>query len=162
MLIVLPLGLLSIGVLFDLVYVVTSDELFAEIAYWNITLGILGGLAAAVFGFIDWLDLPANTRAKRIGLIHGGGNLVIVVIFAISWILRQGDHSYLPNLVPFLLGLVAVVMALVTAWLGAELVYRMRVGVDADANVDATNSLSRNGVVHVGSRPRGTGATPVG
>ena len=160
MLIVLPLGLLSVGLLFDLVYVINGDPLFAEIAFWNITVGILGGLAAAIFGFIDWLDLPKNTRAKSVGLLHGAGNLVIVVLFAISWLLRQNDHAYLPDLLPFLIGLGAVAMALATAWLGAELVYRMRVGVDADAGIDATSSLSRDGVISVNSRPRVTGGGP--
>src|SRR6187551_2454603 len=127
MLVVLPLGLLSVGVLFDVIYVATSNAQWAEVAYWNITVGIVGGLAAAIFGFLDWLDLPANTRAKGIGLIHGGGNVVIVLLFAASWWMRQSAHAYLPNLVPFVLGLIGVSMALVTAWLGGELVYRLRV-----------------------------------
>jgi len=160
MLIVLPLGLLSIGVLFDLVYVINGDPLFAELAFWNITVGILGGLAAAVFGLIDWLQIPTGTRAKSVGLWHGGGNVVIVLLFAVSWVMRLSDHDYLPNLLPFVLGLVGVGLALFTAWLGGELVYRLRVGVDSDANIDATNSLSREGVVSVGrSRRGGTAGT---
>ena len=154
MLIVLPLGLLSVGVLFDLVYVATNNAQWAELAYWNITIGILGGLAAAVFGFLDWLDIPANTRAKSIGLIHGTGNLIIVLLFAASWWMRQGGHAYLPSLLPLVLGLVGVGLALVTAWLGGELVYRLRVGVDADANLDATNAIAEDGVIKVGTRGR--------
>ncbi len=144
MLIVLPLGLFSIAVLFDVVYLVTGDATFAEVAFWNISLGIVGGLLAAVFGAIDWLAIPGGTRAKRIGLWHGGGNVAIVALFLVSWVLRLPDHSYAPNIVPFVLGLVAVVAALVTAWLGGELVYRLRVAVDDDANLDAASSLHRD------------------
>jgi hypothetical protein len=36
----------------------------------------------------------------------------------------------------------SVVPALVTAWLGGELVERLAIGVDEGANVDAPNSLS--------------------
>lgn len=154
MLIVLPLGLLSVGVVFDLVYVSSSNAQFAELAYWNITVGIIGGLAAALFGFLDWLYIPAGTRAKAIGVWHGGGNLVIVLLFVLSWWMRQSGHAYLPNYLPFALGVIGVVMALGTAWLGGELVYRLRVGVDADANLDATNSIAREGVVSVDSRSR--------
>ena len=147
MLIVLPLGLLSIGVLFDVLYLVTGTETFAEVAFWNITAGILGGLLAALFGAIDWWAIPKDTRARRIGMWHGLGNLVIVGLFVVSWLLRQADHTYAPDLLPMLLGLIAVGLALVTAWLGGELVYRLRVAVDDDANLNASSSLARDGVV---------------
>jgi uncharacterized membrane protein len=158
MLIVLPLGLLSIGVVFDVVYLLGNDATFAEVAFWNITAGIVGGLLAAIFGLIDWLAIPKDTRAKRIGLWHGGGNLVIVLLFIVSWVLRLPNHAYAPDLVPFLLGLIAVGAALVTAWLGGELVYRLRVAVDDDAGLNASNSLARDGVVSAKGRD-GTAST---
>ena len=152
MLIVLPLGLLSIGVLFDVLYLVTGTEEFAAVAYWNISVGILGGLLAAIFGFLDWWAIPKDTRARRIGLWHGVGNFVIVLLFIVSWLMRQSDIAYAPNLLPFLLGVIGVGLALVTAWLGGELVYRLRVAVDDDAHLDASSSLTREGVVSAGER----------
>jgi uncharacterized membrane protein len=146
-LVVLPLGLLSIGVAFDIVYLATNDSTFADVAFWDIGAGVVGGLLAAVFGLIDWLAIPKDTRAKRLGLWHGGGNVVIVLLFIVSWILRLPKHAYAPDMLPFLLGLVAVASALVTAWLGGELVYRLGVAVDDDAGLNASNSLSRDGVV---------------
>src|SRR4051812_8271964 len=125
MLIVLPLGLLAMAVVFDIVYLVGGDETFASVAFWDITAGIIGGLAAAIFGFIDWLAIPQGTRAKTIGLYHGAGNLAIVLLFIVSWFLRLPDSTYAPNAIPFVLGLVGVGMALGTAWLGGELVYRL-------------------------------------
>jgi uncharacterized membrane protein len=147
MLIVLPLGLLSTGLIFDIVYLVSVDPVFAEVAFWTITVGIIGGLLAAVFGLIDWLAIPKGTRAKRIGLWHGTGNVVIVLLFLVSWFLRLPQHAYAPDVVPFLLALVGVLLALVTAWLGGELVYRLRVAVDDDAGLDASSSLEREGLV---------------
>ena len=155
MLIVLPIGLFAIAVLFDVVYLATNDATFAEVAFWNITVGIVGGLLAAVFGLIDWLAIPKDTRARRIGAWHGGGNVVIVLLFILSWFLRLDDHAYAPSLLPFVLSLVAVVAALFTAWLGGEMVYRLRVAVDDDAGLNASNSLSREGAVSTG-RPDGT------
>jgi uncharacterized membrane protein len=151
MLIVLPLGLFSIGVLFDVVYLLTDNATFADVAFWNITAGIVGGLLAALFGFLDWSGIPRDTRARRLGAWHGLGNFVIVLLFIASWLIRQGDTSYMPNLLPFVLGVVAVGMALVTAWLGGELVYRLRVGVDDDAHLNASSSLEREGVVSADS-----------
>jgi|SRR4051812_36344867 uncharacterized membrane protein len=72
MLIVLPLGLFIAAVVFDALYLWRGAQTFAAVAYWNIAGGVIGGLLAAVFGLVDWLAIPSGTRAKRIGLLHGG------------------------------------------------------------------------------------------
>ncbi len=142
--IVLPLGLLSTAAVFDVLYVLTGNADLATFAYWAILVGVLGGLLAAVFGAIDWMAIPKGTRARRIGALHGSGNIVVVLLFALSWLSRGGSGPYLPSLLPILLALIAVGLASVTAWLGGELVYRLRVAVDADAGLDASNSLARH------------------
>lgn len=149
MLIVFPLGLLSTAVLFDILYALTGNEQLAVFSFWAILAGIVGGLAAAVFGLIDWVAIPSDTRAKGVGTVHGVGNVVIVGLFAISWFLRRDDPAFLPDLMPLILGVVGAGLALVTAWLGGELVYRLRVAVDDDAALDATSSLRRSGAVDI-------------
>ena len=153
MVIVLPLALFAAAVLFDVFYLVGGDPVFAQIAFWNITVGIVGGLIAALAGVIDWWAIPKDTRAKRIGAIHGLGNLVIVLLFVASWLLRFGEPAYSPSILPFVLALIAVVMALGTAWLGGELVYRLRVGVDDGANLEAPSSLSPRPADETAHRP---------
>jgi uncharacterized membrane protein len=147
MLIVYPLGLLSSAVVFDVLYMATGNVDLATFSFWALAAGLLGGLAAAIFGFIDWLAIPKGTRAKRIGAFHGGGNLVVVLLFALSFVTRLDGAAFLPDLVPFLLALVGAGIALITAWLGGELVYRLRVAVDDDAGLNASNSLAREGLV---------------
>jgi uncharacterized membrane protein len=147
MLIVYPLGLLSTAVLFDVLYIVTEDGDLATFSFWALAAGLVGGLAAAGFGLVDWLAIPKATRAKRIGAYHGLGNLVVVTLFAISFLLRVNRAQYLPDLLPFAFALVPAAIALITAWLGGELVYRLRVAVDDDANLDAASSLERDGPV---------------
>src|SRR5207248_4270898 len=78
MLIVFPLGLLGMAVIFDILRLATGNTGFATAAYWDIVAGIVTGLVAAVFGLVDWLAIQAGTRAKVIGLWHGGGNVVVV------------------------------------------------------------------------------------
>jgi uncharacterized membrane protein len=163
MLVVLPLGLFTIAVISDLIYLFADNADFAVVAYWNIALGVIGGLVAAVFGLIDWLAIPSGTRAKAIGLWHGAGNVLITGLFAVSWFLRPSDGLYAPDWLPAALGVIGVAMALVTAWLGGELVYRLRIGVDDDAHLDASNSLTNDGLVSSGAAPstargRGTAA----
>lgn len=154
MLIVFPLGLLATAVIFDALYLVTGNDDLATFSFWAIAAGLVGGLAAAVFGLIDWLAIPSGTRAKQVGLAHGGGNVVVVALFAVSWLMRLDGPAFAPNLLPFILGLAGAGLALLTAWLGGELVYRLRVAVDDDAHLDASNSLSRSGVAEVTEPPR--------
>jgi len=147
MLIVFPLGLLSTAVVFDMLYLVTDNGDLATFSFWALAAGLVGGLLAAVFGLIDWLGIPKATRAKRIGAFHGVGNLVVVTLFLISFLLRLNRAEYQPDLLPFVFALAGAALALVTAWLGGELVYRLRVAVDDDANLDAGSSLDRDGLV---------------
>jgi len=78
MLIVFPLGLLAMALVFDIIHLATGVGYWSEIAYWMIAAGVISGLVAAPFGLIDWLGIPAGTRAKRIGAWHGSGNLIVV------------------------------------------------------------------------------------
>ena len=141
MLIVFPLGLLATAMIFDVIHLVTGTPRWAEIAYWMIAAGIVGGLVAAPFGLIDWLGIPADTRAKRIGLIHGAGNLVVVLLFAGSWLLRR-DNPLAPEILALVLSFAGAGLALFTGWLGGELVDRLGVGVDDGAHLNAPSSLS--------------------
>lgn len=140
MLIPFPLGLLATAVVFDIVYLTTDRPGFAVAAGYMIAAGIIGGLLAAPFGWIDWFKIPAGTRAKGVGLTHGIGNIVVVVLFAVSWLLRM-SNGWEPTAFALVCSFAAVVLAVVTAWLGGELVERLGVGVDEGAGVDAPSSL---------------------
>jgi uncharacterized membrane protein len=141
MLIVFPLGLLGTSLLFDILHLVNGGEQWALVSYYMIAAGIIAGLVAAPFGLIDWLAIPSDTRAKRIGLLHGGGNVVVLLLFVLSWFLRR-DLPTAPGRLEIGLSVVAVLLALVTGWLGGELVDRLGIGVDEGANADAPSSLS--------------------
>jgi uncharacterized membrane protein len=155
MIIVWPLGLLSTAVAFDIVFLATRTHYWLEISYWMILAGVLGGLLAAVFGLIDWLAVPSGTRAKAVGLWHGVGNAVVLVLFAISWFLRINGSDY-PGPAPFVLSFVGLGLALVTGWLGGELVDRLGIGVDRGAHANAPSSLSgRPATEQAPSRSRG-------
>jgi uncharacterized membrane protein len=141
MLIVFPLGLLGMATIFDLLAVFAGQESLAAASHPMIAAGIITGLLAAVFGAIDWAAIPAGTRAKTIATYHGLGNVVIVVLFAVAWWLRRDDPSAVNGL-PLILQVIGLLGALVTGWLGGELVDRLGVGVDPGANLDAPSSLS--------------------
>jgi len=141
MLIVFPLGVLATSVILDIVYLVAKHDAWTEASYHIIPVGVLGGLAAAVFGLVDWLAVPSGTRARSIGAWHGGGNVIVVALFAISWWLRRSTPSA-PGAGALTLAFIGVALALVTGWLGGELVNRLGIGIDDGANLDAPSSLS--------------------
>jgi uncharacterized membrane protein len=140
MLIVFPLGLLGASVICDIIALAGHPD-WHRTAYRLMELGILGGLLAAVFGFVDWISIPSNTRAKRIGALHGVGNVIVTGLFIASWFLRR-PVVLTPGGAALALSFVALAIALFTGWLGGELVDRLSIGVDDGAHVNAPSSLS--------------------
>lgn len=141
MLVVFPLGLLAMAVIFDLLALGLANGYWSEIAYWMMAAGIITGLLAAPFGAIDWLAIPSATRAKRIGAVHGIGNVLVVLLFAVSWMMR-GDLPTAPGGMALALSFAGAGLALFTGWLGGELVDRLGVGVDDGAHLNAPSSLT--------------------
>ena len=146
-LIVFPLGLLATAVIFDVIYLVTGADQWSAISFWLIAAGIIGGLVAAVPGWIDWFAIPSNTRAKSVGLLHGAGNVVVLVLFAVSWLLRRDSGSGFemagaPVTLALVCSFAGAGLALLTGWLGGELIERLGVSVHRGAHLDAPSSLS--------------------
>ena len=139
--IVFPLGLLSTGVIFDVIYLLWGNPTFATVAYYMFAAGIIGGFAAAIFGAIDWLAIPSGTRAKSVGVYHAFGNVVALLFFIGSWWLRR-DVPERPETMASILAIAGLGFALVGGWLGGELVERLGVGVDDGAHLDAPSSLT--------------------
>jgi uncharacterized membrane protein len=142
MLIHFPLAMFPAALVFDGVYLATGDARWADICFWLISVGLLGAVPAAVFGILDWSTIPPGTRAYRVGIWHGLANATVSTMFVVSWILRYRAEGFTP-LSAAAFDLVAVLLALVAAWLGGELVTRHGVGVDRGANYDAPSSLPR-------------------
>src|SRR2546426_123112 len=67
--------------------------------------------------------------------------LIVVGLFAGSWFLRR-PNSAEPVLLAIILSAIGVGIAMITGWLGGELVGRLGVGVAEGAHVDAPSSLS--------------------
>lgn len=141
MLIVFPLGLLATSVVFDFIYRANGNGRLADASYYMIAAGVIGGLLAAVPGVIDWLAIPANTRAKAIGLWHAIGNVIVLLCFSVSWIIRNNNDTTAPTNAALAMSVLGALLAVVTGWLGGELVDRLGIGVDPGAHANSPNSL---------------------
>jgi uncharacterized membrane protein len=146
MLIPFPFGLLATAVIFDVIHLIWGIPTMATVSYWMIAAGVVGGFIAAPFGLIDWFAIQQGTRAKTVGLVHGLGNVVVLLLFIGSWWLRHGEATatvaYMPSTLALVLSFAGFALAGLTGWLGGELVDRHAVGVDDGAHLDAPHSLS--------------------
>ena len=137
-LVTVPIGAWVASLVFDIASRVSDDdaEMFAESAYWLIALGILGALAAAIFGLMDLLTIPRGTAAFKTGLMHMALNLGVVVVFLVNFLVRKSDGY--ESVKPLHLTLTIVALALLGAsgWLGGKLAYRYGVRV-ADETTQA-------------------------
>lgn len=149
MLIPLPLGMFLGTLIFDVVYLITDDLQFATVSFFMAVLAGVGGVAAAATGAVDFKNIPAGTRAKRVGWVHAIGNDVVIALFALSAFLRYGADDYEPSAIALVLTFAGAAASFVTGWLGGELVERLGVGVDSDAHLDATSSLKTGPLVRM-------------
>jgi uncharacterized membrane protein len=140
MLIVFPVGLLATASASDLVHLIADSTTMVSAAYWTLSAGLIGALAAAPFGTIDWLAIPQGTRAKRIGAMHGIGNVIVLLLYVASWFLRP-DSVTPPSGWALALSWAGAGLLVVTGWLGAELVSRLGVGVSDRASLNTPSSL---------------------
>lgn len=138
LLVTVPLGLFTAAVAFDGLALATGRRRHARTAKAVLGMGLLGGAAAAPPGWIDWFAIPDGTRAKRVGLVHGLGNVALLALMGASYLLRDDDEAPAAAVG---LSLAGLALSGVTGWLGGELSYRLGVGVTPGAHLDAPSSL---------------------
>ncbi|HZG94278.1 MAG TPA: DUF2231 domain-containing protein [Mycobacteriales bacterium] len=142
MLIVLPLGLLTSALAFDVIHRITDDVRYGETAFRLAMVGLVGGALAWITGLVDYLSIPSFTRAKKIGAIHGVANSVVLTLFVIATVVRGTEEDHLADGLVLSLEIVAILLAAYAGWLGGELVERLGIGVDRSSrDLDAKASL---------------------
>ena len=130
MLVVFPIGLWVAALAFDIVHAFTGNPVWRTLAFWNILGGIVGALAAAVPGLIDYTEMQG--RARRIANWHMALNFGVTALFVVNWLLRTqwGERFISPDSwIPLALSVAGNVILGVSGWLGGEMVYVERVGV---------------------------------
>jgi uncharacterized membrane protein len=144
MLMPLPIGLLSTTAVLDAIDLARGGDGLARASVVDLIGGLATGALAGVVGAIDYLSsVPRRTRAKRLGAAHGLGNLAAMALFGTSLALRlrRGGMSARPPRTAALLQIGGAAILVGTAWLGAETVNRLGIGVYDAAEPNAPSSL---------------------
>ncbi|HEY5990375.1 MAG TPA: DUF2231 domain-containing protein [Streptosporangiaceae bacterium] len=127
LLVPLPIGAFVSSLIFDILTWTRADGLpyLVDGAFWLIGVGLIGALAAAVFGVLDFRTIRRGTPAFATARIHLTLNATTFVLFAIGYSWRAGDHLELDKTRWGQLALSAVAVALLISaiWLGGKLTY---------------------------------------
>ena len=138
MLVPFPIALWIFSLVCDVVYALGwGGPIWSDMAFYTMAGGILGGLAAAVPGLIDYLSL-SEPVPKKIARTHMIVNLVIVGIFCVDLWLRMTAPPGAG--LPVALSVLGVMLLGVSGWLGGELVYVHGVAVEPSSKTPAAQN----------------------
>jgi uncharacterized membrane protein/nitrite reductase/ring-hydroxylating ferredoxin subunit len=131
MLITFPIALFTGTLLFDALALLGNTHVlaFSVTAYYMGITGMIGAIAAATAGFIDYLyTVPPESSAKTRARTHGLLNTTTLILFFIAWLLKRNNASSYWLITG--LELVGFVIMCYSGWMGGTLVYRNQIGVD--------------------------------
>ena len=127
MLVSVPIGLWIFSFVCDLTFVLGAGaSLWFTLGFYTMIAGTLAAVLAAVPGTIDMLSLSA--RPKKLALTHMALNVTIVLLYAVNIGMRITEPAV--GGLPLILSIVAIVLLAASGWLGGQLVYVHRVGVN--------------------------------
>jgi uncharacterized membrane protein len=128
MLIPYPFALLTSAVAFDVGARLTGKRRWADTASQLVAAGLGTALVAAVPGIVDYFgSIPRRPQTKRTATFHAISNLSALACFAAAEARRRSGSLPAAGLSLSLLGTALLSLG---GWLGGELVYRERVGVE--------------------------------
>lgn len=135
MLVSLPIGLWSGSLAYDLLAAGKRDragrERFRDSADDMMLAGLVGALAAAVPGIIDYLAvIPPDSSAKDRGRKHGMLNAGLTVLYGVNYLLRTRSPERWGKRLGTPLSMLGFGGLMISGWLGGTLVYRNQIGVD--------------------------------
>jgi len=123
---------------------VARPDFLAQGSLWLIGIGMIGALAAACAGLLDYYVIPTHTRVYRIVVTHMSLNLIVIAAFGVDLFWRYSQYHH-PGPVPLAqLGLSAggLIFLAVSGYLGGKLSYRYGVRV-ADEQTQAEGYATR-------------------
>ena len=130
MLIPFPIALWIFSLASDLIYLFGfGGPVWKDIALYTMVGGIVGGVAAAIPGYVDYRSL-SDPVIVRVAQMHMIINVALIILFTIDAGLRilNGNEA----LLPVFLSVLGVAGLGVSGWLGGELVYVQGVAVQPD------------------------------
>ena len=127
-----PMGLFMATAIWDVLAIYSGQPIWWQLAYYCLVLGLLATIPAAIAGFIDYLAIPNGHRAEKVGLYHLSAALSASTLYLASLLMRGGSEpvSGRQAIASLSLSGSALLLLILGGWLGGELVYKHRIGID--------------------------------
>jgi uncharacterized membrane protein len=131
MLLVFPVAFYTGTLLLYTVYILNNDIFWFKVGYVANLAAIITAVLAAIPGFIDFLNIPSDSNAKRVGFFHMVFNLIALLLYSISF-LFQKDNWNKPVNIGISIGLSAMgfILTCMAGYIGWSMVQKHHVGVD--------------------------------
>jgi nitrite reductase/ring-hydroxylating ferredoxin subunit/uncharacterized membrane protein len=120
----IPIGAWTAAVTLDSIQAGTGSRGMAKAADAAVALGVAGAVGSAVTGLADWQYTTGETR--RTGMVHALLNTAALGFFVLSLLARAGRNRGAGRL----LALAGYTVAGASAYLGGDLVFRQKMGVN--------------------------------
>ena|SRR5919198_148192 len=128
-LVTVPIGAWTASFVFDIGSRAASGASYlVRSSSWLIVIGIVGALAAASVGLLDFFTIPAGTPAFRTGLVHLTLNVAITAAYAVNAFWRGGEQDQVA-IGPIVLSAVSLGALAISGYLGGKLAFRYGVRV---------------------------------
>lgn len=133
MIIPFPIALWVFSLVADVIYLWRGNPVWRNyIAFYTLLGGIIGAVAAAVPGFIDWLSIK-DRNVVKIANWHARLNVIALLIFAASFYLRTTSGAGFVGgsyTIPIGLSVLGVILISISGYLGGEMVFKHGLAVD--------------------------------
>jgi uncharacterized membrane protein len=128
----IPTALWPAAFIFDILSRIgEGDNVFVQLSFYSILIGLLVALLAIPTGYADWTGIRREKPAWKIGLYHMGLNALVWVLSGINLILRLDAYQTTQS-VPiawlWLSGL-AVLLLMASGYLGGRMIYAYGINV---------------------------------
>lgn len=134
MLIAYPVAFYTATLVCYIVYGSNGNPFWFKVAVVANIAGIVMAAIAAIPGFIDWLSIPSDSRAKKTGLFHMVCNVLALVCFAVTAFIEypKWNDEHPGSGVAVVFTAIGFILTLTAGFLGWTLVQKHHVGVDVE------------------------------
>jgi len=131
MIVAYPIAFYTASLVCYLAYASNDNPFWFRVGVVANGAGVVMALVAAIPGFVDWLGIPSEKRAKKVGLNHLLCNVGALLLFAINFFLqyKKWDDPQPDSSPSILLTAAGLILTVTAGFFGWSLIQNHHVGI---------------------------------